>query len=271
MFEVRGGHGPIVRNKANLGGTNPEARRLLGPQAPPLGTGVPNKANSSTAGKPAHPADGVGCTNKANSRVDRKGQGPVLPARPIVRNKPNLPQMGREDHARAFGLDHATHQEGRPPNKANCAEAAGRASTWWKKSYGELNIQETSARQSQFPPDGHGQRAGGRAGGGTYRAKRSQFASARPQEAPLGPVVQTKPIGPGPTGSGAGPGPQMRPPAGTNVQNEASFRPGPTRWFWNPPPEAGRPPRCPVSSGLCLTLAIWSFIKTGLFSVIDSL
>jgi len=29
--------------------------------------------------------------------------------------------------------------------------------------------------------------------------------------------------------------------------------------------------RCPVSSGLCLTLAIPSFIKTGLFSVINSL
>jgi hypothetical protein len=35
-------------------------------------------------------------------------------------------------------------------NKANSAEAAGRASTWCKRVYGELNMHETSAKQSQF-------------------------------------------------------------------------------------------------------------------------
>ena len=110
-------------------------------------------------------------------------------------------------------------------NKANSAEAAGWASTWWKKSYGELNMQEPSAKQSQFPPDGHGQRVGGRATGGTCRAKRSQFASARPQEAPPGPVVQTKPIGPRPTGSGAGPGPEMPPPTGQTCETKPIFAP----------------------------------------------
>ncbi len=53
-------------------------------------------------------------------------------------------------------------------------------------------------------------------------------------------VVQTKPICPGPTGGGAGPRPRMPPPTGTSVQNEANFRPGPTRWIWNTPPYAGR-------------------------------
>jgi hypothetical protein len=35
-------------------------------------------------------------------------------------------------------------------NKANSAAAAGRASTWRKRVYGELNMQTTCAKQSQF-------------------------------------------------------------------------------------------------------------------------
>jgi hypothetical protein len=90
-------------------------------------------------------------------------------------------------------------------NKANSVEATGRASTWWKKTYGELNMQETSAKQSQFPHGQHWARAGnavgaahragctnkanlprtdrkrrwagaGNAADGDKRAKRSQFA-----------------------------------------------------------------------------------------------
>jgi len=51
-------------------------------------------------------------------------------------------------------------------NKANSAEAAGWASTWWKRIYCELNLQKTSTKQSQFAQGPHRARAAMAAAGG---------------------------------------------------------------------------------------------------------
>jgi hypothetical protein len=74
------------------------------------------------------------------------------------------------------------------PNKANPFGAIRRASTLWEKSYGELDTQETSAKQSQFPHGPRRPRIGkaANAAGGTHRAKQSQFVPHRPEKAVAG-------------------------------------------------------------------------------------
>jgi hypothetical protein len=73
------------------------------------------------------------------------------------------------------------------PNKANSAQAAGRASALWKQTYGELYMQETSAKQSQFAHRRYRAKArkGARAAGRTELYKQSQFAPGGLEE-PLG-------------------------------------------------------------------------------------
>jgi hypothetical protein len=139
--------------------------------------------------------------------------------KPIAQNKANF--------RRASPL-----REPVAPNKANSAAAAGWASGWWERIYGELNMQETSAKQSQ-----------------------SARAIAPNKANRWRPVVQTKPIpawtvvGQGPKdaaggdkcakqsqsaavhGTGradsrmdrSGLGPQRRPSAGTSVRNKANW------------------------------------------------
>ncbi len=48
------------------------------------------------------------------------------------------------------------------PNKANSVRGSKESSAWWEKSYGESDIGETSAKQSQFPATPGGTGPGGR-------------------------------------------------------------------------------------------------------------
>jgi hypothetical protein len=70
-------------------------------------------------------------------------------------------------------------------NQANSARAGRKVNALWNESYDEMNAQQTSAKQSQFP---HGQQwawAGevARTAGGTNRAKQTQSAPHRPEDA----------------------------------------------------------------------------------------
>ena len=126
-------------------------------------------------------------------------------------NKANWPLVDRKRH-RLRGPQGLPSLGTSAPNKANSSRATRRASALWKRRYDELDLQGPSAKQSQFR-DGracaradkaagsaggtgcankanspHGRqwpRAGmaASAGGGVHRAKQSQFAPRRPEEA----------------------------------------------------------------------------------------
>jgi hypothetical protein len=93
-------------------------------------------------------------------------------------------------------------------NKANSSRAIRRASILWKKGYDRLGTQETSAKQSQFPP---GQ------------------AWARPVRLPVplaGPVAPNKANLPRTHWNRRGPtGPEVLPLLGTSVRNKANSHP----------------------------------------------
>ena len=137
--------------------------------------------------KPIYP--GIGFQGSGISQLTPDPR-PLTPGalRPIVQNEPNCPKRGPEAvsggprypsialfHYSTISLFHHSSPKRVVRNKANSAEAAGRASTWWKTSYGELNMQGTSAKQSQFPHRPQWARAPKAAAGGDKRAKRSQF------------------------------------------------------------------------------------------------
>ncbi len=153
--------------------------------------------------------------------TDRDGRRPVTASAgpslgPIAPNKPNLPRSGRKrrcpagpealptvgaiapnkaNFARAGTRERGQTRSPMPlplgqrvRNKANSSRAVRGASTFWKRSYDAFDAETASAKQSQFP---HGQQwawAGevARTAGGTNRAKQSQFASHRPEEAVAG-------------------------------------------------------------------------------------
>jgi hypothetical protein len=115
---------------------------------------------------------------------------PVPPTAPIVRNKANLPRLGRR-RCRLPGPCSLAALGTSAPNKPNCPEASGEASILQESSYDELDAQKASAKQSQF------RRAG-----------------------PLGPDVQTKPIRPRPA----------EPSLGPIIQNEPNLAPGVQKW-----------------------------------------
>jgi hypothetical protein len=168
------------RNKANFrkDSNGPRPARV---SASAVGPVVQTKPIPGGAGG-TRPAGA--CTNKPN-----------LP-RLTVRNKANFRQAGwLEPIERAKQSQFGVAGQGRPSprpealtmppvrgtnvrNKANSAGGTGRASSWWKRSYGELNMQKTSAKQSQFPHGPPWVTAGKAAAGGDRCAKRSQFASA---------------------------------------------------------------------------------------------
>jgi hypothetical protein len=194
---------------------------------------------------PAAPGSaGLIVQNEANSAANRAKRTQL--GGPIVRNKANSPEAGRDGQGPAKSPMPAPRDQS-VRNKANSAQAAGRTSTLWKKTYGELNMQETSVKQSQFAHRRHWAKAGKgtRAGGRTELYKQSQFAPDRLDE-PLGrgrkcchgraQACKTKPI----------------------------FRPGPTRWIWNMPPYAGRTRHAPIC-WLPLAAACYFGYKNGVF------
>ena len=175
---------------------------------------VPNKANLS-GGAERDAAWGmrnrVSCTNKPNSECpaarrvvigNKQSQFPAryvarascpwissmggtpMPRRrrpvAIVRTKANFGRLGRHGPAVAA------------PNKANSAEVEGWASTRWRRSYGQLNMQKVSMKQSQYAP---GEGIGGASPArGCNCAKQTQFRPAGGQQAASrgGPFVRNK-------------------------------------------------------------------------------
>jgi len=79
-----------------------------------------------------------------------EGPRPGMP-RPWSQSCETKPISGRTERVRAARLP-VLPVGAIMRNKANCAEAAGGPSTWWETSYGELNMHEASAKQSQFAP-----------------------------------------------------------------------------------------------------------------------
>lgn len=165
-----------MRNKANL-----HPQRRIGGASPTLqgGTIAPNEPNSARpGGRPGVPGGNV--RNKANFRTDRKEREPVPPIGAIMQNK------------------------------ANAAQAAERASTWWKTSYGELNMQQTSAKQSQSAPDRPEEALGEDQKCGRWR----------------GQACKTKPISSRRTGTaGRWAGPRTLPPVGASCTKQSQFAP----------------------------------------------
>jgi hypothetical protein len=99
-------------------------------------------------------------------------------------------------------------------NKANSAGAERRASALWKQSYGELDTQMASAKQSQFPPAQQWPGAGtaARAAGGTACINKANLPTGTEmgagrgshQRRRSGSLRQTNPICRLPTGRCAG-------------------------------------------------------------------
>jgi len=107
---------------------------------------------------PAAPGSaGLIVRNEANSAANRAKRTQL--GGPIVRNKANSPEAGRDGQGPAKSPMPAPRDQS-VRNKANSAQAAGRTSTLWKKTYGELNMQETSVKQSQFAPGRLGETLG---------------------------------------------------------------------------------------------------------------
>ncbi len=132
--------------------------------------------------------------------------GAETPPMPTAPNKANFPW------ADTSGRGPARSPRPAPPgpsmlNKANSAGATWRASTLWKESYDELDLQKASAKQSQWPDRQRWARGGRAAGvaGGTRRAKQSQFARTGRRSRRLA-------------------GPQAVEPPGPSVRNKANFR-----------------------------------------------
>jgi hypothetical protein len=104
---------------------------------------------------------------------------------PIVRNKAKLGQAGvsgGQDVGTSAGQMRQTNPIGR--------RAARGASPLWAKSYGELDIQRTSARQSQLPEAGH--RGGVHPSGGPRDLEQTIASGARQSAA----VCRHHPTGP---------------------------------------------------------------------------
>jgi hypothetical protein len=141
----------IAPNEPNL-----SPRRLAGLDVPPmLGVIVPNEANLpfDSSGRGRREVGGgvvvvTACTNEPNFRR------PGYPTIPLFQRSNPMPIVR---------------------NKANPPRAVRRASTFRTKSYGTLDTQKASAKQSQFLRGWQWARAGkvARAAGGTLRAKRS--------------------------------------------------------------------------------------------------
>ena len=89
---------------------------------------APNEPNSPRNGREALPTVGAIAPNKANcTRAGTHGRGPATPPVPV------LPGQSVQ-------------------NKANPAREGRRVNALWNESYDDLDAQQTSPKQSQFPP-----------------------------------------------------------------------------------------------------------------------
>jgi hypothetical protein len=152
------------------------------------------------------------------------------------KTNPICPRRAGKTIAKASGLDDATpqgtnaqnepnfhggrsrHAEPVVRNKANSSQAARRASPLWKGSYGELDIQDASAKQSQFPRGQEGRGLESLAVPVARQSVRNEANFGRDQ------MCKTKPICPRACRKGPGSASLLVPRAGGNVQNEANSR-----------------------------------------------
>jgi hypothetical protein len=139
--------------------------------------------------------------NEPNSRRRRAGRGHRgggLGA--IMQNKPNLgrPCRARLPHPLAPPADRLYKTKpipgwGNVQNEPNSSQASGKASALWRRNYGELDMQQGLAKQSQSVPHRSEKMPSGRAGNAAVardnRAKQSQSAGELKCEA-----CETKPI-----------------------------------------------------------------------------
>ena len=228
---------------------------------------------------------GTGCTNEA--RICRHGQewsrvgerrrsrrpGPCA-------NEPNLPRRGRERHCHRWERSHQTKPIGSGVSGMKCQvnrvrrrvlqspllppktcetkpiPPEPRSNALWNKSYDELDAQQTSAKQSQFPP-GPRWTTAGKVGAcrrwepdvrnkpnlprnGPERRRRRRERSR-----------QTKPIGRGVSSMKCQVNRVRRRVLGIShfqlptwlsrrAKRSQLCRVRPSRWIWSPPPHAGR-------------------------------
>jgi hypothetical protein len=95
-------------------------------------------------------------------------------------------------------------------NKANSAQAAERASAWRETSYGESNMQQTSAKQSQFAAD----------------RPEETLGQDRKYGRQGGQACKTKPISSRRTGTASRrTGPKTLPPVGASCAKQSQFAP----------------------------------------------
>ena len=192
---------PIGRGRAAMA----EGRQRR--PCPWLGRSVPNEANSYLGKRGRRTGEvtggavvGAGGTNKPNLPTrdtgwTQTGEAPAAggaPARLARQTKPIPGGPAPVDHLGRFGVppwdgkdQFDPRKRGTPNrnmrNKPNRSGTIRRASALRKMSYGELDTQQTSAKQSQFPPGPQQLRVGRAADDNdeTHRAKQSQSCSDR--------------------------------------------------------------------------------------------
>jgi len=126
-----------------------------------------------------HLATGSNGAKQSQFRPEDRG---ATHASPIGREGPGAGRWGQTCETKPISGRRAGTGRSMASNKANCAGVTQRASTWWRRNYGELNIHEGSVRQSQFPRRRQGAEAGQRCG----RGRRGRVVQTKPIFAPGG-------------------------------------------------------------------------------------
>jgi hypothetical protein len=175
---------PILRNKPNFPPSNSEGKHLVEKEL-----------------RRVRPARRLGKTKPISERtaIDRGRQGsPSRPGDLNVRNKPNSPATDRDASGPA--------EPGKAPCRCQFCEtnpmspwAIWRASTFCRKSYDPLGLQEAPEKRSQFP-NGRPSTGAGKAlrpaRGGLERAKQTQFAQRRLERVRTGGSGKSPPPAP---------------------------------------------------------------------------
>jgi len=174
------------RPEESVGQAPPYGRTQLR-QTNPISSPASRQGGSQEAANPRNKANLVATVrNKANLRAWRGIGGASGTPNAICRVwEPDPPyKWAPARQTKPISGSRAVAGRSAAPNKANSADAIGRASAWRRRIYGELNMQEVSVKQSQSLDGGF--RISDCGLGTVLR----YAASSLP-----GPVVQPKPIG----------------------------------------------------------------------------